>query len=107
MGSSAGRTTPAKRSERSTGARHPKFAKFAPQRARASPTSDIGNIGCACARQSPARCRMVHERRLHGARKSQGPCCRTAESGAGKSLEAIFGDLDAMKFRSSVEIFET
>jgi uncharacterized protein (DUF1810 family) len=24
---------------------------------------------------------------------------------AGKSLEAIFGDLDAMKFRSSVEIF--
>jgi uncharacterized protein (DUF1810 family) len=50
---------------------------------------------------------MIHERRLHGARKSQGPCCRTAESGAGKSLEAIFGDLDAMKFRSSVEIFET
>jgi uncharacterized protein (DUF1810 family) len=89
------------------------------------------------------------------ARKSQWPCCRTAESGAigqhcgwsatakffglsgeeeargylehpllgpryresvaavrgwvdaGKSLEAIFGDLDAMKFRSSVEIFET
>ena len=29
-----------------------------------------------------------------------------AQLDAGKSLEAIFGELDAMKFRSSVEIFE-
>ena len=28
-----------------------------------------------------------------------------AHTQAGKSLEAIFGELDAMKFRSSVEIF--
>jgi uncharacterized protein (DUF1810 family) len=29
-----------------------------------------------------------------------------AQVDAGRSLEAIFGALDAMKFRSSVEIFD-
>jgi uncharacterized protein (DUF1810 family) len=42
---------------------------------------------------------------LLGPRYREAVAAVRAQVDAGKSLEAVFGELDAMKFRSSVEIF--
>ena len=49
-----------------------------------------------------ARAYLAHP--LLGARYRECVAAVRAQVDAGKSLEAIFGELDAMKFRSSVEI---
>ena len=50
-----------------------------------------------------ARAYLAHP--LLGPRYRECVAAVRAQMDAGKSLEAIFGELDAMKFRSSVEIF--
>jgi uncharacterized protein (DUF1810 family) len=53
--------------------------------------------------EEEARAYLVHP--LLGPRYRECVAAVQAQLDSGKSLEAIFGDLDAMKFRSSVEIF--
>jgi uncharacterized protein (DUF1810 family) len=53
--------------------------------------------------QEEARAYLTHP--LLGPRYRECVAAVRAQVDAGKSLEAIFGDLDAMKFRSSMEIF--
>jgi uncharacterized protein (DUF1810 family) len=55
--------------------------------------------------EEEARAYLVHP--LLGPRYRECVAAVQAQLDAGKSLEAIFGELDAMKFRSSVEIFES
>jgi uncharacterized protein (DUF1810 family) len=54
--------------------------------------------------EAEARAYLAHL--LLGPRYRQAVAAVRAQLDAGKTLEAIFGALDAMKFRSSVEIFE-
>ncbi len=53
--------------------------------------------------EEEARAYLAHP--LLGPRYRECVAAVRAQLDAGKSLEAIFGELDAMKFRSSVEIF--
>ena len=53
--------------------------------------------------EEEARAYLAH--RLLGPRYRESVGAVRAQVDAGKSPEAIFGELDAMKFRSSVEIF--
>lgn len=52
--------------------------------------------------EAEARAYLAHP--LLGSRYRESVAAVRAQVEAGKSLEAIFGELDAMKFRSSVEI---
>ena len=54
--------------------------------------------------EDEARAYLAHP--LLGPRYRECVAAVRAQRQAGKSLEAIFGQLDAMKFRSSVEIFD-
>ena len=53
--------------------------------------------------EEEARAYLEHP--LLGPRYREAVAAARAQVDAGRSLEAIFGELDAMKFRSSVEIF--
>jgi len=53
--------------------------------------------------EEEARAYLAHP--LLGPRYRECVAAVRAQVDAGKSLEAIFGEIDAMKFRSSVEIF--
>jgi len=53
--------------------------------------------------EAEARAYLAHP--LLGPRYRECVAAVRAQVDAGRSLEAIFGELDAMKFRSSVEIF--
>lgn len=53
--------------------------------------------------EAEARAYLAHP--LLGPRYRECVAAVRAQLDSGKSLEAIFGELDAMKFRSSVEIF--
>ena len=53
--------------------------------------------------EEEARAYLVHP--VLGPRYREAVAAVRGQLDAGKSLEALFGELDAMKFRSSVEIF--
>jgi uncharacterized protein (DUF1810 family) len=53
--------------------------------------------------EEEARAYLAHP--LLGPRYREAVAAVRAQVDAGRSLEAIFGELDGMKFRSSVEIF--